>query len=159
MVAIFQMTFSKGFYSMEIYKYWLGFHWILIPKVKNTRALVQIMAWRRPGDKPLAELMMVSILPHICVLWRHWVIRHILFAKAHLCTFGEARCYICGPHCLIIPVQFINVCGSLSWQLLLECVKIIISCVYGWGFGTGMLTEFDLNRERTIKFLLPNTVT
>ena len=27
--------------------------------------LVQIMVWRRPGDKPLAEPMMVSLLMHI----------------------------------------------------------------------------------------------
>ena len=30
-------------------------------------ALVQIMAWRRPGDKPLSEPMMVSLPTHICV--------------------------------------------------------------------------------------------
>ena len=30
-------------------------------------ALVQIMAWHRPGDKPLSEPMMVSLLTHICV--------------------------------------------------------------------------------------------
>ena len=30
-------------------------------------ALVQIMAWRRPGDKPLSEPMMASFLMHICV--------------------------------------------------------------------------------------------
>ena len=30
-------------------------------------ALVQIMAWRRPGEKPLSEAMMVSLLTHICV--------------------------------------------------------------------------------------------
>ena len=29
--------------------------------------LVQVMAWRRPGDKPLSEPMMVSLLTHICV--------------------------------------------------------------------------------------------
>ena len=30
-------------------------------------ALGQIMAWRRPGDKPLSEPMIVSLLTHICV--------------------------------------------------------------------------------------------
>ena len=30
-------------------------------------ALIQIMAWRRPGDKPLSEPMMISLLTHICV--------------------------------------------------------------------------------------------
>ena len=37
-----------------------------VPKVRinNVPALVQIMAWRRPGDKPLSEPMMVSTLTH-----------------------------------------------------------------------------------------------
>ena len=36
-------------------------------------ALVQIMAWRRSGDKPLSEPMMVSLLTHICVTRPQWV--------------------------------------------------------------------------------------
>ena len=35
--------------------------------INNISALVQIMAWRRPGDKPLSEPMMVEFLMHICV--------------------------------------------------------------------------------------------
>ena len=35
--------------------------------IDNNPALVQIMAWRRSGDKPLSEPMMVSLLTHICV--------------------------------------------------------------------------------------------
>ena len=35
--------------------------------INNIPALVQIMAWRRPGGKPLSEPMMVSFLTHICV--------------------------------------------------------------------------------------------
>ena len=40
-----------------------------VPKgpINNNPALVQIMAWRRSGDKPLSEPMMVSLLTHICV--------------------------------------------------------------------------------------------
>ena len=40
--------------------------------INNISALVQIMAWRRPGDKPLSELMMVSLLMHICVTRPQW---------------------------------------------------------------------------------------
>ena len=42
-----------------------------IPKgsVNNIPALVQIMAWRRPGDKPLSEPMVVRLPMHICVTW------------------------------------------------------------------------------------------
>ena len=35
--------------------------------INNIPALVQIMAWRRPGDKPLSEPMLVSLLAHICI--------------------------------------------------------------------------------------------
>ena len=37
--------------------------------VNNISALVQIMAWRRSGDKPLSEPMLVSLRTHICVAW------------------------------------------------------------------------------------------
>ena len=59
--------------------------WILIkislkfvPKdpMNNIPALVQIMAWRRPGDKPLSAPMMVNLLTHICVTRPQWVIPH-----------------------------------------------------------------------------------
>ena len=47
----------------------------LIPKgpINNIPALVQIMAWRQPGDKPLSEPMMVSLLTHICITLSQWV--------------------------------------------------------------------------------------
>ena len=46
-----------------------------VPKfhINNIPALVQIMAWRRPGDKPLSEPMMVSLLRHTCVFRPQWV--------------------------------------------------------------------------------------
>ena len=46
-----------------------------VPKgpINNIPALIQIMAWRRPGYKPLSEPMMVSLLTHICVTWPQWV--------------------------------------------------------------------------------------
>ena len=46
-----------------------------VPKVRidNIPALVQIMAWRRPGDKPLSEPMMVNLSTHICVTRAQWV--------------------------------------------------------------------------------------
>ena len=46
-----------------------------VPKgsINNNPALFQIMAWRRPGDKPLSEPMMISSLTHICVTRPQWV--------------------------------------------------------------------------------------
>ena len=45
------------------------------PKVpiNNIQALDLIMAWRRTGDKPLSEPMMISLLTHICVSRPQWV--------------------------------------------------------------------------------------
>ena len=63
------MTFSNAFTWMKICKFWLKFHWSLFPMVQINYipASIQIMAWRQPGDKPLSESMMVSLLMHICV--------------------------------------------------------------------------------------------
>ena len=46
-----------------------------VPKCSsnNIPALVQIMVWCRPGNKPLSEPMMVSFPTHICVTRPQWV--------------------------------------------------------------------------------------
>ena len=41
--------------------------------INNIPALVQIMAWRIAGDKPLSEPMMVKLPTHICVTRPQWV--------------------------------------------------------------------------------------
>ena len=41
--------------------------------INNIPTLVQVMAWRRPGDKPLSEPMMVRLPTHICVTRPQWV--------------------------------------------------------------------------------------
>ena len=57
-----------------------------IPKgpINNIPTLVQIMVWRRPGDKPLSEPMMVSLLTHICVTRPQWV--NYITDSAHIIT-------------------------------------------------------------------------
>ena len=60
--------------------------WILLLKISlkfvaklridNIQALIQIMAWRRPGEKPLSEPMLVSSLTHICITQPQWVKRN-----------------------------------------------------------------------------------
>ena len=40
--------------------------------IDNIPALVQIIAWRRPGDKPLSEPMMVNLPTHINVARPQW---------------------------------------------------------------------------------------
>ena len=46
-----------------------------VPKgpINNISAMVQIMALRRPGDKPLSEPMVVSLPTHTCVARPRWI--------------------------------------------------------------------------------------
>ena len=53
----------------------------------NIPALVQIMAWRRPGDKPLSESMMVSFPTYLCVTWPQWVNSFMSCIMIHLDNF------------------------------------------------------------------------
>ena len=41
--------------------------------INDIPALVQITAWRRPGDKPLSEPMVVNLLMHLLIIQPQWV--------------------------------------------------------------------------------------
>ena len=88
------------------YEYWC----ILIPislrfvptgSIDNNPALVQIMAWCRPDDKPLPETMMVNLLTQICSTRPQWV------------NLSSATCATCIYCCVEInPIwllMFVNV--------------------------------------------------
>ena len=68
----FQMNFLE-------WKWWIPIKISLksVPQgpINNIPALVQMMAWRPTGDKPLSGLMMVRLLTHICVTRPQWVKR------------------------------------------------------------------------------------
>ena len=67
MAAIFQTTFSNGFSGNE--NVWISINISLkfVPRgpINNIPTLLRVMAWRRPGDKPLSEPMMVRLTTHI----------------------------------------------------------------------------------------------
>ena len=78
LATFFQTIFWKGFSWMKLYEFRLELEVLkfkFVPRgpINNIPALVQIMAWRRPGDKPLSEPMMVSLLMHICATRPQWV--------------------------------------------------------------------------------------
>ena len=64
-----------------------------VPKgpINNIPALVQIMAWRRSGDKPLSEPMLVSLPTRICVTRPQWGKRD------GRCS--QRACVVTVPHC------------------------------------------------------------
>ena len=69
MDTISQTTFSCAFFFNEncciLIKSSLKY--VRKGPIDNNPTLVQIMAWRRTGDKPLSEPMMISLSTHICV--------------------------------------------------------------------------------------------
>ena len=72
------------------------------PRVRsnNILALVQIMAWRRPGDKPLSQPNFVSFLTHICVTRPQWININCIAKNCHhkifVSCWSQAQCDL--PH-------------------------------------------------------------
>ena len=89
---------------------------MFVPKdpINNTLALLHIMAWRRAGDKPLSELMVVKLTMHMCVTRSQWV-NSILYtapcyrpSMAIANAVGNIQCWIvCG-----VVVR----CAGLIWS-------------------------------------------
>ena len=67
-------TFKRIFMNENV-RISINISWKFVAKglINNIPALVQIMAWRRPGDKPLSEPMIFNLLTHICVTRHQWV--------------------------------------------------------------------------------------
>ena len=70
-----------------------------VPKglINNIPALVQIMAWRRPGDKPLSEPMLSSLPTHIYVIRPQWV-KPTTSQAVGFTNHGQYFTYVYFPH-------------------------------------------------------------
>ena len=103
-----------------------------VPKVRinNIPALVQIMAWRRPGDKPLSEPMMVNLLTHIGVTrpqWAKWV---AMQQSGH--TQGVLECTKNSQKYFSLSVIMINVVKVNSKAVILALVEAHVSFLDMW---------------------------
>ena len=90
--------------------------------INNIPALVQIMAWRRPGDKPLSGPMMVRLPTHICVTRPQWVNGHmvgtvILFLTQTLTKGGQ-------PVSTHEKLLWIDVWWNALWDNLTPCSQL-----------------------------------
>ena len=85
---IFKSTFlnENVWISLKI-----SLKFVLEVRINNIPSLVQIMAWRLPGDKPLSEPMMDDSLTHICVTRPQWVkiMRKVSYVVALLVTYSR----------------------------------------------------------------------
>ena len=92
--------------------------------LNNIPTSVQIMAWRRPGDKPLSEPMLVSPLTHICVSRPQWV------NGVGTRLFSKRKIIFLYPWILLV---YRNDSGEgLVMQLEVWRLSIQISLVYLW---------------------------
>ena len=92
-----------------------------VPKapINNILALVQIMAWRQPGDKPLSEPMMVSLLANIChnlleilnnLTVYSWKVSTMVHVPQQACVLCDIT-YYCDSRCgevVRFPVSIIS---------------------------------------------------
>ena len=134
---------NRRYFADDIFK-WIFENeneWILprislkfVPKVwiNYIPALVQIMAWRWPGDKSLTEPMMVSLLTHICVTRPQWVkhnffdlfskciVRNILQIHYHnhrkLLNLFYQQAWDLGEQWLIGWIGCCRTCYQIPWE-------------------------------------------
>ena len=123
-------SFSRRYFQVQFLEWrCINFDKVLlkfVPKgpINNNPALVQIMAWRRLGDKPLSESIMVILLTHICVTRPRWVNRPISsypnpsvdklsFASKKAILISEScRCYAPSNHLPKMPQM--HICKAMS---------------------------------------------
>ena len=89
--------------------------------INNNPALLQIVAWRRPGDKPLSEPMMVCSLTHVCVTRPQWVnpspFQCFTFLKDYMALFGMVDDFARN-----ILAQDLDILGAVLLSILIKCV-------------------------------------
>ena len=95
-----------------------------VPKgpINNIPALVQIMAWRRPGDKPLSEPRMESLLTHICVTRPQWVKQNCFICITIL--WHIIPCCVNNEPMIFAIIQ--NYVISMAWQCSCRCQSQIL---------------------------------
>ena len=96
---------------------WLKISQKFVPKVRiaNIPALVQIMAWRQSGDKPLSEPMMVSLLMHICITLPQWI-KDMAMSNCWILNHNGTHwaTTVAGPS-ILVPCHVINYL-QLIWR-------------------------------------------
>ena len=78
-------------------------------RINYIPAWVQIMAWRRQGDKPLSGPVMVSLLTHMCITRPQWV--KCLVATIPVSKGQREVIYI-----QTIPSIRLHFCHRRNWQ-------------------------------------------
>ena len=88
--------------------------------INNIRTLVQVMAWRRPGDKPLSQPMMVRLPTHIYVTRPQWVKGLMLKIYNFIASTLKLNCLLHRPSdWFIVKIKTLSVSFTYNYHLLL----------------------------------------
>ena len=82
--------------------------------INNIPALFQIMAWRRPGDKPLSEPTMVNLLTHICVTRPQWVKRKLV--SIYLCGLSKNSVLFAAKLYYLLSIHDVTKMCTNAWR-------------------------------------------
>ena len=105
--------------------------------INNIPLLVQVMAWRWPGNKPLSEPMLVSLPTHICVTRPQWI------EGAEAEYQSDAGSTKDTPY-LVLPGELWGVFCEYLWE--------------NWLRYNGTTLYFILRKSTEIYYLPPTTV-
>ena len=100
-----------------------------VPKgaINNIPALVQIIAWRRAGGRPLSEPMMVSLSTHIWVTRPRWVNSLIPGRCEYICDF----CPACQTSLIATRFWVVVICPIIKCLTVLEFSFILFDlCLF-----------------------------
>ena len=139
MAAFSQTTLSNAFSRMEILEFSTKNSLKFVPKdlINNIPALVLIMAWRRPGDKPLAEPMLVRSLTHICATRPQWVKSSLEFVvKGPINNI---------PTLVQIMAWRWPGAKPLSERMMAQVTDLYIITPYSWGFFCFVFQQLALH--------------
>ena len=108
MAAIFWTTFSNGFFLNQNVCILIKISLKCVPMgpINNIPALVQIMAWCRPSNKPLSEPKMVCLLTHICVTGPQWVIQGITLVHFLKNIHNRHPQFTCEHHPITMVIEY-----------------------------------------------------
>ena len=120
-----------------------------IPKgpINNIPALVQIMAWCRPGGKPLSEPMLIRLLMHMCITRPQWVKTHTCCAIILLLTYHDQGCPMLSSLQTIFSAQWFFSMNSWSpwwcacnlnvWLTYISWSELLLSWAFHIKFSSG----------------------
>ena len=113
-----------------------------VPKgpINNIPALVQIMAWRRSGDKPLSEPIMVSLLAHICVTRPQWV-KIVWLWNWDIWKF-PFRLYWYSPNSTISSFKGLSLYRLILWSQVISSGFNVLTKFWPCWIGVRLLYQF-----------------